>query len=197
MNGSITIHPDKNSQEISNTNITIMAILFVAGIICMTTSFLLGLCLCCVSVALTAFLAVGRVLSCNTIVLSTDGCAFLYRKYKKNYAWKDMYVSYCDNRPLTTGGTLSGPGLILSSKPIPMTMRMDAQSYCFLHAPFTSVFIRFSFEGEDRLITFEKGGYFSKGHSQNKESLYSFFAANNVEIKKTGNGVKPLIKSSK
>ena len=177
----IIIHPDPMTQKISTTSILTLGVAFlccwlvfgdmpVAGII---VSFLL--------LGLLLLLILEFLMNIRTIILLEGECIFNIGKYQQRYCCNDLTVvvyNYC--RPSTTGDALDGSGVIISAKPIPSSIHTDARSYCLLHAPLTSVFIRFSQVDDDQRITYRKGGFSSKGHTANKEEIIKWLLENNI-----------------
>ena len=180
---NIVITPDINTKKNFYVSISVFIAIFMFSFLYMKEMIAFGISLCLISLVLILVFTFTHVTAYKTVTLSPNGCRFDYVLGKEIFfGWDEMFVSYCENNPRHPGSTLCGPGLIISHKQIPQKIRISVLDYYLVHAPFSSVFVRFSWDGEDNLITFHRGGFSFKGHSANKETLYSFFELHGIPI---------------
>lgn len=180
-NNQIIIRPDPMTQEMSLTSFITLGVAFLFIFFAFRDMPTAGFAISLVLLGLLLLLIIGYLQGMRTIILFDGGCIFKLGSYQRCYQTKDLIAVICNNnRSSTTGDALDGPGVIISAKPIPSTIPSDARSYCLLHAPLTSVFIRFSQVDDDQKITYHKGGFSSKGHTADKEEIIRWLLENNI-----------------
>lgn len=143
--------------------------------LCLTLSWNLFAVIACViwDILLCANCLVDWIYLRRTIILDRTFCIFISGKRVNRFSWQEVNIQYVDNTGYLFGDSeISGPGVIISTKPIQKPTHIGAMTYCRFFHPNASVFIRFISEFDSLKISSAKFVY--QGFSAEKSEIMAF-----------------------
>ena len=111
----------------------------------------------------------------RTIFLDPMGCEFLLLGFRKFYKWGELNVQFCANKShFSLYCDVSGPGIIICKNTLKVPATKFTPSFCRVHYPFSSVFIRFRSKADEKRNTWEAPRSATYGYVVEKEEILGY-----------------------